>query len=202
MAGCKIVTRKLCSFQGRQEEFSNVYYFGDGGLGLSPDDETATTLINEVIASEKPVFSPGVRFLGGAAYHIGVSDGPGDTDAIATVELPASGHQGTGTPTASDPYWELAVDIKWLLGGRRYLRTMLHTGLWHGYNPQGQSATSVSNIGAAVKTFAEKMLDGNWVGGYERIAPNGDRPTVIQYNPYMEHRQFHRYRRRNAGLLG
>lgn len=201
MAGAKFVTRKLVSWYGRQEEFSNVYYFGDGGMGLSPSESDATSLINEIIAAEKLVTSTAVRFLGGAAYHMGVSDTPGDTDAIAIVELAATGNQGSHVASTT-MYYECAVDLKFLLGGRRYLRTLLHTCHEHGYDTKGVSATTTANLSAPIKTFAEKMLNGPWAGGYQRIAPNGDRPTVIQYNPYLEHRQFHRYKRRNAGLLG
>lgn len=200
MAGCKVVIRMLTPWMGRDEEFSNVFFFGDGTAGLSPDEATATTLINEVIASMKPVFSTQTRFLGGAAYKIGISDTPGDTDAIATVELAASGNQGSAV--ASTMYRECAIDLKWLLGGRRYLRSLLHTGCLHGYNAVGDVATASSSLATPLKTFAEKMLNGPWTGSYQRIAPDGDRPTVIQYNPFLEHRQFHRYRRRNAGLLG
>lgn len=202
MAGCKLVTRKLVPWHGRDEEFSNVYYFGDGGGGLSPAADVATALINEVIAAEKSISSGAIRFLGGAAYHIGVSDTPGDTDAIATVELAASGNQGTAASTLGSINPESAIDIKLLLTGRRYLRTLIHTGATHGYDSLERSATSSANLSAPLKAFAEKMLNGPWASGYQRIAPNGDRPTVIQYNPFMEHRQFHRYRRRNAGLLG
>jgi hypothetical protein len=201
MAGCKIVTRKLVSWHGRDEEFSNVYYFGDGGASLSPDAATATTLINAVIAAEKLVCRNTIRFLGGAAYHVGVNDTAGDTDAISTVELAATGNQGSAALIlAVDP--EKAVDLKFLLGGRRYLRTMIHTGDSHSYDPTSVTATSSAGLSAAIKAFAEKMLNGPWVGAWQRIAPNGDRPTAIMYNPFLEHRQFHRYRTRNAGLLG
>lgn len=202
VAGCKIVTRKLVSFKGRNEEFTNVYYFGDGGLGLSPSEETAEDLVDAVIAAEKPIFAQSVRFLGGAVYHIGANDGPGRTPAIAVRELAATGNNGTNAAGGTLIYRELAVDIKWLLGGRRYLRSMLHTCHEHGYNTVGTTATPSSGLSAELKTFAEKMLNGPWVGDYQRIAPNGDRPTAVLYNPYLEHRQFHRYRTRNAGLLG
>lgn len=201
MAGTKIVTRKLVPWHGREEEFSNVYYFGDGGVGLSPSEADALSLVDAVIAAEKLITRNTIRFLGGAAYHVGIADTAGDTDAIATRELAASGNQGSlTTGTAVDP--ESAVDLKFLLGGRRYLRTMIHTGYSHGYVVTRDSAVSSAGLGAEIRAFADKMLNGPWVGAYQRIAPNGDRPTAIQYNPYLEHRQFHRYRRRNAGLLG
>lgn len=195
------MTRKLVSWHGRDEEFSNVYFFGDGGVGLSPSEATALSLIDAVIAAEKPMTASIVRFLGGAAYHIGVSDTPGDTDAIAIRELAATGNQGTNAATTFvNP--EMAVDFRFLLGGRRYLRTMFHICWSGGYDPTSRSATGSSSLGSDVRAFAEKMLNGPWTGSYQRIAPNGDRPTAIMYNPYLEHRQFHRYRRRNAGLLG
>lgn len=201
MAGTKIVTRKLVPFKGRDEEFSNTYYFGDGGAGLSPTAEEATALINAVLDAEKTIFANTVRFLGGAAYKVGIADGPGDTDAIATVELPAAGHQGA-VAADTNMYRECATDIKWLLGGRRYLRSMLHTCAANGYGTTGHLATGSAGLSAPLKAFAEKMLSGPWPGAYQRIAPNGDRPTVIEYQPFLEHRQFHRYRRRPAGLLG
>lgn len=202
MAGIKIVTRKLVAFHGRDEEFSNVYYFGDGGAGLTPSEADTTALINGVINSEKTIFATAVRFLGGAGYKIGVADTPGDTDAVATVELSATGNNGAATLDAS-MYRECAIDLKFLLGGRRYLRTMLHTCAGHGTQADGFGATATSGLSAALKAYAEKQLNGPWVGSFQRIAPNGDRPTAIMYNPYMEHRQFHRYKkRRNAGVLG
>jgi hypothetical protein len=204
VAGCKVVTRKLTPWHGRDEEFSNVYYFGDGGSGASPDATTASTLVNMVIAAEKAVSRSSIRFLGGAAYKIGAADLPGDTDAISVVELPATGQQGTYTSAGStNVYRECAIDLRFLLTGRRYLRTLIHCNDSHGYDVEGTgSGTASTNLSAAIKTFAEKMLNGPWVDSYQRIAPGGARPTVIQYQPFLEHRQFHRYRRRNAGLLG
>lgn len=80
---------------------------------------------------------------------------------------------------------------------------MIHCNDSHGYDVQGTgSGTSSASLSNAIKAYAEKMLNGPWVAGLQRIAPNGDRPTAIQYQPFLEHRQFHRYRRRNAGLLG
>lgn len=179
-----------------------MYYFGDGGAGLSPDEATATELINAVIAAEKLICRANVRFLGGAGYHVGISDTPGDTDAIATVELAASGNTGSSAIAAGFINPELAIDLKFLLGGRRYLRTMIHTCEHHNYDPTGVSSTPSGNLSAALRAFADKMLNGPWTGAYQRIAPDGTRPTAIQYNPFIEHRQFHRYKRRNAGLLG
>ena len=200
MAGTKIVTRKLTKFRGRDEEFSNTYYFGDGGAGLSPDEGTARTLINAVIDAEKTICGQSVRFLGGSAYKMGIADTPGDTDAIATVELAPTGHQGAMVESLAQ-YRECAVDIKLLLGGRRYLRSMIHTMVPHGYDPNGVTSTPSASLSAQLKAFAEKMLNGPWTGAYQRIAPNGDRPSVIEYNTFLEHRQFHRYKKRNAGLL-
>lgn len=201
MAGTKVVTRKLVSFQGEDEEFTNVYFFGDGTLGLSPSEGVATDLINAVITAEKSIFATSVRFLGGAAYHMGVMDTPGDTDAISLVELAATGNNGTSAD-GSPIYRECAVDLKFLLGGRRYLRSMLHTCTSHGYNTEGLTAVASSSLSVGLRNFATKMLNGPWVGDYQRIAPNGDRPTAIMYNTHLEHRQFHRYRKRPAGLLG
>lgn len=201
MAGTKIVTRKLVDFQGRDEEFSNTYYFGDGSAGLSPSEADATAIINAVIEAEKTVFGNAVRFLGGAAYKVGIADAPGDTDAISVVELAASGNNG-GVVASTTMYRECAVDLKFLLGGRRYLRSLLHLCASHGYGVTGGGTpTGVAALSTELKAFAERMLNGPWPAGYQRIAPNGDRPTVVQYNPFMEHRQFHRYRRRNAGIL-
>ncbi len=201
MAGTKIVVKKLARFKGRDEEFSNVYYFGDGTADLSPSAEVAKSLVEAVIAEEKKVHGNTVRFLGGAAYHVGVRDTPGDTDAIASVELLAAGNQGAFLE-ADNMYRECAVDIKFLLGGRRYLRTMLHTMVAHGLGITGKDPQGVAGLSAEIKAYAGKMLSGPWPGGFNRIAPNGDRPSAIEYNPFLEHRQFHRYRNRNAGLLG
>lgn len=174
-------------------------------MGASPSESTANALINAVIAAEKLTFADSVRFLGGSAYHIGFMDTPGDTDAIETVELSPTGNQGAVTSAQTggakiNP--EMAHDLKFLLGGRRYLRSMLHTSCALGMDDKSVTPTTSSNITAALKTFAEKMLNGPWPESYQRIAPNGDRPSAIQYNTFLEHRQFHRYRRRNAGELG
>lgn len=200
MAGVKVVTRKLTPFHGEDEEFSNVYYFGDGGSIGQADATAAESLVNAVIAAEKTIFADNVRFLGGQAYGMGIG-GSASGDAIATVELAATGNQGGGG-AASTMYAECAIDIKWLLGGRRYLRSLLHTRTAHGIPLTGDGAATVAGMSTALKTFAANMVDGPWPGAFERIAPNGDRPTAYLINPYMEHRQFHRYRRRNAGLLG
>lgn len=200
MAGCKVVTRKLVTFHDRDEEFSNVYYFGDGSAGLSPTESTALDLLDAVIAEEKSITGTVVRFLGGAVYKVGVADTPGDTDAIAIRELAATGNQGAFT-TPGTVYRECAQDIKWLLGGRRYLRTLIHTCASHGMVVDGSTGASNLQISSELKAYAQRMLNGAWPGGYERIAPNGDRPTAYQINPVLEHRQFHRYKKRRNGAL-
>lgn len=201
MAGCKIVTRKMMTFQGGDEEFSNVYYFGDGDVSFSPTEAEALALIDAVIAAEKNISASSIRFLGGVAYKIGAANTPGRTDAIAIRELAATGNQGTFGDPSAVRYRECAEDLKLLLGGRKYLRTLIHTNANHGFQTSGELPITTTVISAGFKAFAEKMLNGPWPGGFQRINPDGDRPTAIMYNPFLEHRQFHRYRRRNRGLL-
>lgn len=197
MAGVQVVTRKLVEFQGQEEEFSNVYNFGDGILGGgSTGAEVRGQLGAAVVEAEQAIFATEVEFLGYTTYDLGPLGGAiGNTSEI--VELPANA-RGTAT-TSTNMYRECALDIKWFLGRNRYLRSLLHTCA-----NQGLQTTGVGTgiPAAALVQFAERMLDGEWPGGFNRIAPNGDRPDRYVINRNMEHRQFHRYRRRRGGILG
>lgn len=197
MSGAKVVTRKLTSFQGRDEEFSNVYYFGNGPAGGQIDYKA---LINAVITAERPIFGHNVRFLGGSALGLNAFNQPDDDVGSDSVELPV----GTaGTASTGAMYKECAIDIRWMLGGRRVLRSLLHTCAPHGFDPDGvaKSAVETNTAMAPLRTFAAAMNNGDFAG-CTRMAPNGDRPQGYLINPYLEHRQFHRYRRRKGGLLG
>lgn len=190
MGGVKAVTRKMISFHGFDEEFTNVYYFGNGSLaGISGTD--AEGLINALITSERTIFSTNVRFLGGTTYPLNAFHKP-MSEPNASVEL-AAGITGNVSPTTG-LYRECAIDVRLILTGRRILRSLLHTNASHGIPIDGATTGS---IGAALTAWAVEMRDANFRGtGLRRISPSGQTPTGYQINPYMEHRQFHRYRRR------
>lgn len=189
MALVKVVTRKEVDFHNRVEEFSNVYYFGDGDL-TNPTAGEVTDLLNKVIAQEKTICSANIRFLGALGYT--GWDTIGDTPPLASVELIGATNPGTATGTAC--YRECAIDMKWILGAKRHLRTMMHTGITNGLDASG--AGSPGTPSTALQTFANNMLGATHYSPFRRMAPNGDVPGAVLINPYLEHRQFHRYRRR------
>ena len=197
MAGIQVTIVKGSEFQGRFEEFSNVYYFGDGSLGgTSP--EQAETVINACLGMERPIFAMNVRFLRGYARELGLLHNPVEGPALADVEFPVNtmGNFGSPSPTM---YAECAVMVRWLLGGKRFLRSMLHTMTPHGLDETGRTSATPQADGP-LALYAQNMLEGSF-GGYQRISPSGERPSVVVLPRYLEHRQFHEGRKRQ-GVFG
>lgn len=197
MAGVQVVTRKLTSFQGRDEEWTNVYYFGNGAIGpAGTSEQHAEEILDWCIAREKTIHADPVRFLGGYVRQLGLLNNPVEGESLYSKEL--QGLQfGTFGIENQQMYRECAVMLRWLLGGRRYLRSMLHTHHPHGYQLQGFTSTAVANLSAPLKAFADAMLT-ELPNGYRRRAPNGDVPSAVAYHPYLEHRQYHEGRRRRS----
>jgi hypothetical protein len=191
MGGVKVVIKKMMTFKGVDEEFTNVYYFGNGGLA-SVGGTQAADLINKLITAEQVISANAIRFLGGSAYQLNAFDKP-ESEPVATVEKPAGVLGQASTSTLM--YAECAIDVRLILTGRRILRTLIHTR-----NPWGLSVTgeTPATPQQAVQTFASDFLLPDFKAtGLRRISPSGQVPSATLLPQYLEHRQFHRYRRRN-----
>lgn len=189
MSGIMVTTLKSMPFQGNEEVWSNVYFFGDGGgFGATTDGE-AEQVIDFCIAQERSIHANHIKFLGGSARQLNAFHKPVSGEALFSKEL-TPGTVGTAGTATSGMYRECAVMVRWLLGGRRYLRSFYHTCLSHGYDLEGDTAIT-GNPGTQLITFAEAMLN-TVTAGYRRRSPSGEAPSAVGYHKYLEHRQFHK----------
>lgn len=194
MAGVQVVVRKMVPFQGREEEFSNVYYFTNAGASIAATESEASAILAACIERERPIFATIVQFLGGSVRNLGPFGGPVAGEALHSAEQPP-GTVGTGGTANTSMYRECAVQVRWLLGGRRFLRSMLHTCLHHNYDLTGVNETAPAQLSAGLKAYADANLQ-PLPNGYRRTSPGGDIPGVVGYSKYLEHRQFHEGRKR------
>lgn len=203
MAEYAIQIVKRMPFQGAGEEFSNVWTFGTG-LSESLDDEAN---IDFLVAAERAVHSNQVTFVRASSYGIGGPDAGNVMREIKDLS-------GVGTMAGStDLYRECANMISFdlprslLLRRRRIARKWFHSG-----SPFPAGTASAQQLAAGVAAYpaaTQSFINGWWTGtlnggalpGGGQLGSNGDAWGVPTVYPYVEHRQFHRGRKRGGGLL-
>jgi hypothetical protein len=79
---------KSVAFRNSTQEFSNVYYYTNGGGGL-PDSTQADAIIDAVVAQEKTFHSTDVTFVRGRLWSQGGS--PGSNNMISQKNLSGTG---------------------------------------------------------------------------------------------------------------
>ncbi len=204
MGSFRITTTKFTTFQGKTEEFSNVYVLDTGTLEAF-DDEAA---IDGIIALEKKVFSSNTGFRRATSY--GINPIRGDVPRYGK-ELAGNGL--VSVQLAANFYPECAILVKFELprpggqvgiGKRRMLRKWLHTGTLPGSAEEAEgkaAALSVQTRAFYTREYAEPLRTGSFGGG-SLSAPNGDKPISTSTHPYLEHRQFHAGKKKPAGVFG
>jgi hypothetical protein len=198
----RVIITKASQFQGRLEQWSNVYIL-DTGTFETFEDEAA---INSIVALEKTVHGGNVQFVKGETY--GINPVTGDNPRFGKP-LSGNGTMGSGPQI----YKETAVLVKFELpraggltgiGRRRMLRKWLHcgylptaasTGMAYGDEPLGSTTKT-----AFLNNYANPLRNGNHGNG-QLSAPNGDKPTAAAVHDYLEHRQFHAGRKKKKGIL-
>lgn len=183
---------KETQFQGRAEQFSNVYRYEIGDV----TPEKCEALIAPVVAAERALFGSAVTFRQARVYttNSGFPITVGQTFAIQDLSGTGSGG-GTGYM-----YKECAVLVQWPLprrvsvgggiGRTRRLSKWLHTCAGASLNIA--EATGESPLTSAQKapyvTYAAAVRT---VNGHSLVAPDGDVTTAAaEIQPYLEHRQF------------
>ena len=189
---------KETDFQGKLDQFSNVYEF----TGVDGAQTALNALADAVVALERPIFGDVVRFK---RVRIWGGAGLDPTTMLLTKDLVGTGSAGS---TAAQ-YAETAIMIRWPLPFRtsafasttntfrrvsHYLRKYLHTCTLHGYEAGGRGAGFTPVAPNPLVAYATGVLTP--VTGVQLCAPNGDVPTAgPTYARYLEHRQFPRGRK-------
>ena len=189
---------KSVLFQGNTEEFSNVYTYD----GVSDDDSAVESLVDAVVAAERPIFSGAVRFVRAKAWKVA---GLGPNVMRITKDLSGNG----GATTGASMYPELAVMVRWSLPSRttaflssdnavrrvsRYLRKYLHTCTPHNLAIDAGGSGSTPAATSPLTAYANAVRAP--LNGVNLCAPNGDQPSGShRFHPYLEHRQFPRGRK-------
>ncbi len=191
MGKFRVIITKSQTFQGKVEEFSNVYVL-DTGTFEGFDDEAA---INSIVGLEKAVHSTEVTFVRGESY--GINPVTGDNPRFGK---PLS---GAGTMAAGARiYVECAILVKFELPRKGGLigigrRRMLRKWIKPGYLPTNAASDSNSGkvaMGSGAQEFFRtsyaEPLRNNSHGGGSLAAENGDRPSGSAVHPFVEHRQY------------
>jgi hypothetical protein len=185
---------KMRAFQGHDEYWSNVYhYVGDEGAF---DEGNAATVLDQLLAAERPVHSNAIRFVEGRVWRTPSAVGRRDTVLVRD-------ETASGTATESDTmYIECAYLIQWrtarpsATGRPVYLRKFIHAcstlGSSTGGMQSGRTQLGTTERGV-LTTYARAVDTVTWstvtlpLGSESgRIAPEAGE----QIFPYLEHRQF------------
>lgn len=204
MAKRFVSVEKEMSFQGRTERWSNVYCMEMSDVSVSAHEAIQDALV----AAERPVHGPDVKFIRTRVYTTKGLNGIGDSgDMYSVMERNV---QGTGSGGTFIPYRECAVLVKWPLprktkigGGlgrqrslKKWIRGVAGTGIGvdqaSGVNPlQSATTTIFQTYAAAVEGAANSDL----------VSPDdgATKSDAVRIHPYLEHRQFPRGRK--EGLI-
>lgn len=203
MARRIISIEKEATFQGKTERWSNAYCYETAAT----TDAEYSTLIDAIVAAERPVHAPQVSFKRASVYTTQGLNGPADLGSMYFVKDLSV----VGTAIASGGgtmYREAAVLVKWPLprkqkatglGRQRSLKKWIHTCSVMGFNTavnQGTEALTSTEKGPFM-TYAASI--GGPVTGTTLVAPDGTPPSgVAQVHDYLEHRQFKRGRKKKV----
>jgi hypothetical protein len=194
MARIGIAITKSTSFRLATQEFSNVYYYENGGA--LPDQSGAEALIDEVTALEKGRHANTVSFVRGRCWsQIG---SPGQNNMIAQKAL-----TGTGSTTPDNTMdKERAYLIRWRAGNDSrgnpvYLRKYYHAcGTFAGVAPTAgllaQTAEFTQANRDAIKASADALLVLVTAGGGWNLVAKSGRTrggTGDQAHRFLEHHQ-------------
>jgi hypothetical protein len=188
---------KSTEFQGRLDEFSNVYRF----TGVTSSPAPLQALADKMVALERPIFSNQVNFKRVRIWE--------DNNLVANTMLITQDLTDVGGAPAGNMYKECAIMLRYPLPFRtavtsdlnnsvkrvsRYLRKYLHTCAAQGYSDPGNGSGYTPPVPSALQTYATAIVEP--LAGVQLCAPNGDTPTgPHKFHPYVEHRQFPRGRK-------
>lgn len=190
-----------CTFQGKEDEFTNVFHFLDKALFST----TAgfESLGDQVVTAMRPMFAPHVTFK---RYRV---FGPTDGTKAENVTEKIKDLTGTGSMTVGAllyPESCVVADIyvgRGPNGGKQFLRKFIHslaviTSTGSSDVPYGR-AVLASTAKDVFKNPLNSILSVN-VGGVanEMCTPNGKTPPsggVWSVNDYISSRQFKRGRK-------
>jgi hypothetical protein len=195
-----VAIEKSISWRGHQEIFANVYHYDIGALATLIDSD-ASSLIDNIVALEKPVHSNDVTFKTGRVWETGGT--PSQNQTLKIKDLSGAGTLVSGTTQI----WAEAAVVVRLDTGRNsstgkkiYLRKYIHAG-------QLNSANQAAAIGSGTLTSGNKgpyITYGNGirqvgVGGLPNAAtleaPGGQNlasDAAVSVLDYLHIRQFNR----------
>ena len=186
---------KSCSFRGVAQHFANTYYYE---TPLPVTAGTADSLIDAVVALEKPMHATTVTFVKGRAWSAGGT--PAENNMLAQKNLSGNGTNGGGGSTAMDK--ERAFLVRFRAGNDSKGRPVYLRKWWHldlgiiasdsVTNTQLQNVASLtSGQRAQLVTWADSFKHLT-VGaqGFDLVSKNGrDIDGATQAHQYLEHHQ-------------
>ncbi len=199
MSRIGISITKEVAFRDNQQEFSNVYYYGNG-TGALPGLTDAEALLDQLVALEKTFHSSLVSFVHGRLWSAG--QGASVNEMLAEKTLTGTGSTTTDTTMDKERAYlfqfPAGVDSR---GKQVYLRKWYHTC---GVFPGGPSPVggSIHSNATGFTTANRTAMSGNaddilTIGvtsspGWALVSKNGrnvSAPASTETYKYLEHHQ-------------
>ena len=192
MAKTRVTIVKSVGFQGRVEEFQNVYNLD----GPEPTPDDGTGLINALVAIEKPLHAGEIKFVRGYCSY----DDSGLLQKPTYRSIQQKLLEGGGTSIKQGfIYKECAVLLQLRIGVRHIIPKWYHCWAVENGDQFGVSllTTGTTEPFQAAGNQLLAAINTNWY----IATPDNDRPVQARVYPYLEHRQFHAGKKR-TGILG
>lgn len=195
MARIGVAITKSTSFRGASQEFSNVYYYENGGS--LPSVSQADAIIDELVALEKQFHSSLVSFVQGRVWSQGGS--PSTNNMISTKTL-----TGTGSSLTVGSFdKERAFLFRWRAGNDSRGNAVYLRKWYHSCGQLENTVSITTNIlgNTASFTAGERTTMENKVGPVSSLAAGGGPWTLVaksgrtkdssfpSAHAYLEHRQ-------------
>jgi hypothetical protein len=186
---------KSCSFRGVSQEFANTYYYE---TPLAVIAATADSMIDAIVALEKPMHASSVSFVRGRAWSAGGT--PAQNEQLASKILSGVGTNANSPSTAMDK--ERAFLVRVRAGVDTKGRPVYLRKWWH-LDVGTIASTAISNtmlqntasLVTAQRTQLEAWFDSFkhiTVGaqGFDLVSDKGRQISgATQAHPYLEHHQ-------------
>jgi len=190
--GCSIT--KSTSFRGVAQEFSNTYYYEYGGV---VGEGAGISLIDALVALEKPIHASSVTFVRGRCWTAG-----GTNAQNTMIAQKALSGTGTNAGSLSSVDKERAFLVRFRAGNDSrgnpvYLRKWWHLDLG------AIASTTISNdVGRNIAQLPQAVRDQlvTWADQFKSVTVSGLSATLVaesgrgidgatQAHPYLEHHQ-------------
>jgi hypothetical protein len=186
---------KATSFRGVAQEFANTYYYQ---TPLPVTEGTADSLIDAIVALERPMHGTNVSFIRGRAWSAGGT--PAENNQLASKLLTGNGTNSASQNASMDKERAFLVRIRAGVDSRGrpvYLRKWFHldVGTVGGVAISGGALQNTASLTAPQRSQLETWMNSfknvtAGAQGFDLVSEKNRSITgATQAHPYLEHHQ-------------